>query len=69
MANESSSGRPNQTVADYVTILLSPALIMGLVGSLVFFLLEVLYKSDGEWRHLKPAVLGAIMEHFTRGLP
>ena len=26
-------------------------------------------KMDGEWRHLKPAVLGAIMEHFTRGLP
>jgi Fe-S cluster biogenesis protein NfuA len=26
-------------------------------------------KSDGEWQHLKPAVLGAIMEHFTRGLP
>lgn len=26
-------------------------------------------KTDGEWRHLKPAVLGAIMEHFTRGLP
>ena len=22
-----------------------------------------------DWRHLKPAVLGAIMEHFTRGLP
>lgn len=26
-------------------------------------------KSDGDWKHLKPAVLGAIMEHFTRGLP
>ena len=26
-------------------------------------------KADGEWQHLKPAVLGAIMEHFTRGLP
>lgn len=26
-------------------------------------------KTDGDWRHLKPAVLGAIMEHFTRGLP
>jgi hypothetical protein len=26
-------------------------------------------KSDGDWRHLKPPVLGAIMEHFTRGLP
>ena len=26
-------------------------------------------KTDGDWRHLKPAVLGAIMEHFTRGVP
>ena len=26
-------------------------------------------KSEGDWRHLKPAVLGAIMEHFTRDLP
>ena len=26
-------------------------------------------KCDGDWRHLKPVILGAIMEHFTRGLP
>ncbi len=26
-------------------------------------------KRDGEWKHLKPAILGAIMEHFTQGLP
>jgi Fe-S cluster biogenesis protein NfuA len=26
-------------------------------------------KSDADWRHLKPAILGAIMDHFTRGLP
>ena len=26
-------------------------------------------KGDGDWKHLKPAVLGAIMDHFTRGLP
>ncbi len=26
-------------------------------------------KSDGDWRHLKPPILGAIMEHFTRGIP
>ncbi len=26
-------------------------------------------KSDGDWRHLKPPILGAIMEHFTRELP
>jgi Fe-S cluster biogenesis protein NfuA len=26
-------------------------------------------KSEGEWQHLKPAVLGAIMEHFMAGAP
>jgi Fe-S cluster biogenesis protein NfuA len=26
-------------------------------------------KSDGEWPHIKPAVLGAIMEHFMAGVP
>jgi Fe-S cluster biogenesis protein NfuA len=26
-------------------------------------------KANGDWKHLKPPVLGAIMEHFTRGLP
>jgi Fe-S cluster biogenesis protein NfuA len=26
-------------------------------------------KSDGEWQQIKPAVLGAIMEHFMSGAP
>ncbi len=26
-------------------------------------------KSDGEWQQLKPAILGAIMEHFMNGAP
>ena len=26
-------------------------------------------KADGEWQHLKPAILGVIMEHYTSGLP
>jgi Fe-S cluster biogenesis protein NfuA len=26
-------------------------------------------KANGEWQHLKPAILGAIMEHFMTGLP
>jgi hypothetical protein len=37
-----SSNRQRQTLADFVAIALSPALIMGLVGSLVFFLVEVI---------------------------
>lgn len=26
-------------------------------------------KSEGEWPHIKPAILGAIMEHFMAGIP
>ena len=26
-------------------------------------------KADDDWKHIKPAILGAIMEHFTRDLP
>jgi Fe-S cluster biogenesis protein NfuA len=26
-------------------------------------------KGEGEWQHMKPAVLGIIMEHFTSGAP
>ncbi len=26
-------------------------------------------KTDGEWQHLKPAILGAIMEHYLSGEP
>ena len=26
-------------------------------------------KGDGEWQHLKPAVLGAIMDHYMSGAP
>jgi Fe-S cluster biogenesis protein NfuA len=26
-------------------------------------------KADGDWRNLKAPILGAIMDHFTRGLP
>lgn len=35
--------RPRKSLADYVVIAINPALIMALVGSLVFFLLEILY--------------------------
>ena len=26
-------------------------------------------KTDGDWQHVKPAILGAIMEHFMSGMP
>ncbi len=38
--------RAEKTLADYVAIAISPALIMVLVGSLAFFLLEVVYSGE-----------------------
>jgi Domain of unknown function (DUF4129) len=42
--------RPNQTLADYVALAISPALLMALVGSLVFFLLEIFYSESGAYK-------------------
>jgi hypothetical protein len=36
--------KPQKTAADYMVVALSPALIMGLVGSICFFLIEVFYQ-------------------------
>src|SRR5271157_38312 len=38
--------KPQQTLTDYLVIALSPALIMALVGSLCFFLIEVFYRGQ-----------------------
>jgi hypothetical protein len=40
--------KPQKTAADYMVIALSPALIMALVGSLCFFLVEVFYHGQME---------------------
>jgi hypothetical protein len=40
----------DKTLADYLAIALSPVLIMALVGSLIFFLLEVLYVGNYQGR-------------------
>jgi hypothetical protein len=45
-----ASDRLRPTLADYVVIVISPALIMGLVGSLAFFILEVMYRGQYEAR-------------------
>jgi hypothetical protein len=38
--------KPRPTLADYVTIVISPALIMAMIVSLVFFLVAVLYRGE-----------------------
>ncbi len=42
--------RPRMTLADYLVIAISPALVMAMVGSLVFFLIEVFYQGQYEGR-------------------
>jgi hypothetical protein len=42
--------KPRPSTADYVAIGLSPLLIMALVGSLVFFLVEIFYRGEYEGR-------------------
>ncbi|MFM8607171.1 MAG: NifU family protein [Hyphomicrobiales bacterium] len=43
--------------------------IFGVSGVFFGYDFVTVTKSDGEWPHLKPAILGAIMEHFLSGDP
>src|SRR5215472_5786157 len=40
----------DQTLADYLVIAVSPALIMTLIGSLIWFLLEIVYQGEFQGR-------------------
>jgi Fe-S cluster biogenesis protein NfuA len=43
--------------------------IPGVAGVFFGYDFITVTKSDGEWQHLKPAILGAVMEHFMAGAP
>ncbi len=43
--------------------------IPGVAGVFFGYDFVTVTKSEGEWQHLKPAILGAIMEHFMSGAP
>jgi Fe-S cluster biogenesis protein NfuA len=43
--------------------------IPGVAGVFFGYDFITVTKTDGEWQHLKPAILGAIMEHFMSGAP
>src|SRR3954452_7999021 len=43
--------------------------IPGVAGVFFGYDFITITKADGEWQHLKPAILGAIMEHFMSGAP
>src|SRR5829696_7263007 len=43
--------------------------IPGVVGVFFGHDFVTVTKTDEEWQHLKPAILGAIMEHFMSGAP
>ncbi len=49
-ARRKENGQVKKTLADYVTIAISPVLIMALVGSLVFFLQEAFYQGNYDGR-------------------
>ena len=54
--------KPRPTLADYVTIVVSPALIIAMIVSLLFFLLAVLYRGEFVQR------LHVILFFFTLGI-
>jgi Fe-S cluster biogenesis protein NfuA len=43
--------------------------IPGVTGVFFGYDFITVTKADGEWQHLKPAILGGIMEHFMAGAP
>ncbi|NIX75579.1 NifU family protein [Microvirga terricola] len=43
--------------------------IPGVTGVFFGYDFITVTKADGEWQHLKPAILGGIMEHFMTGAP
>ncbi|MBM6593891.1 NifU family protein [Microvirga pudoricolor] len=43
--------------------------VQGVTGVFFGYDFITVTKADGEWQHLKPAILGGIMEHFMTGLP
>jgi Fe-S cluster biogenesis protein NfuA len=43
--------------------------VPGVAGVFFGYDFVTVTKRDGEWQHLKPAILGAIMEHFMSGRP
>jgi Fe-S cluster biogenesis protein NfuA len=43
--------------------------IPGVAGVFFGYDFVTITKGEGEWQHIKPAILGAIMEHFMSGAP
>ena len=73
---------PGRTVLDSGTIEFSSAesaarsplaerlfAVPGVTGVFFGADLVTVTKADGDWQHLKPAILGAIMEHYMSGAP
>ena len=43
--------------------------VPGVTGVFFGYDFVTVTKADGDWQHLKPAILGAIMEHYMSGAP
>ena len=59
-----AANKKRLTVADYLAVAVSPALIMVLVGSLCFFLIEVFYRGQApgavRWLMIQCASCGGV---------
>lgn|SRR5690606_36341779 len=59
----------NATEADASPLAARLFAVPGVVGVYFGYDFIAVTKDDGEWQHLKPAILGSIMEHFMSGVP
>ncbi|MCK9993773.1 MAG: hypothetical protein Dbin4_02293 [Alphaproteobacteria bacterium] len=66
---EGAADFPNAASAAASPLALRLFEITGVTGIFLGADFITVTKSDGEWHHLKPMILGAIMEHFTSGRP
>ncbi|GAA0595347.1 NifU family protein [Paenochrobactrum glaciei] len=61
--------RSAETAADASPLAAKLFAVPGITGVFFGYDFITVTKDDAEWQHLKPAVLGTIMEHFMSGAP
>lgn len=61
--------RDAETAADASPLAAKLFAVPGISGVFFGYDFITVTKDDAEWQHLKPAVLGTIMEHFMSGAP
>jgi Fe-S cluster biogenesis protein NfuA len=70
LADGTADFRDAATAADASPLAAALFAVPGITGVFFGYDFVTVTKSDGpDWQHLKPAILGAIMEHFMAGRP